>query len=294
MLCPRSSEAKECNNVAWSLRERDASAGVGRKCFPGLERVVMGDFGERWWYHIYHHHREDDHIKFSDGRIDSLPQYFINLPSVQHYCQSELFGPFALPCKNIRTPTPPKIVTYHMPVDLFEAFQDDPFLLPPVVLGAINRYVFPESAMTLVFPNEDENDINADDRFRLRSLIGLMERVKQLTLGDCDEPGPSEVPDRSDTVIEMYNYIERIKIESVTQARAIANDRYTAGPLHVLPLALLQQRLDDTRVPKDPKIYLKTLQEAEPCTACDFDFQAAGNDSPQRAVVIRPLVHLGT
>ena len=68
-----------------------------------------------------------------------VPLFLLGLPSVQHYCQRLPTGSFALPNHVIKVDSPPAIVTIHTPKMLSK---DGLIWLPPIVLGATNRYMF--------------------------------------------------------------------------------------------------------------------------------------------------------
>lgn len=137
-----SSIAKEADDVlyAWKLlNQAEAQAQAkgtkgGSVVMPKLRRVTMAPNQERLWNHVFDASRLD-HRKLSRP----LPLQLLSQPSVEHYCQSMLLGPLALPNGIIKLDNPPKVFTYHSKSTGPEAAEA---LRPPIVLGAINRHIY--------------------------------------------------------------------------------------------------------------------------------------------------------
>jgi hypothetical protein len=70
--------------------------------------------------------------------VSLLPQILVDLPNVEDYCQSDVYGPLALTAFTLKCSTPPKIFTHHprpiMPMCFCVR------TMVPIIIGSINRY----------------------------------------------------------------------------------------------------------------------------------------------------------
>jgi hypothetical protein len=249
---------------------------------PDLKRVCMTANGDQIWAT-----EPDDEPYARDLAISVLPFALLNTPSVDHYCQTSLCGPLALRSAIYAVDYPPRIATFHPVCPPLRSWHQE---LPTIVLGATNRYMFPQHHRSWG-PDEviqwlHEQDLT--DRI-FDPLIATLSRDRGVSVFDpsClhrDLPmvlGPSFTQrglrvddiaisdsDGNGTIIELYNYVRRYPIvdgESVTGAC----DPWL-GPLPECDLAPLPAILDSLLIPMwRGKVVLKNLEDCPPCSACD-------------------------
>lgn len=275
-------EADAWMEVADLLDERDEG---GKGGFGQLEAVVMGELGNSWWHDVYSASRRPEMLAYSAFEAQpSLARRFIQHKSVKHYCQSEMFGPFALPCATIKSPSPPEVVTYHMPLDFFGDFADLPDFVPPMIVGAVNRYIFPRPKLSIIQPGPgDQPTSHIDLVTLLRPIVAILRREHVIVLHGAEPPPSDREDDLSSTTVELYNYVERITMtrEEERRFRAAnpqmwaANTGSSAGE----SIRGLEEDLQRAHTKYSPKVFLKSLNEAPLCTACGLDCLAADPDA---------------
>jgi hypothetical protein len=77
----------------------------------------------------------------------------LDLPSVEQYCQSTIYGPLALTSAWYKPRYPPKTVTFH-PIETLDLLDST---RPSIIFGATNRYMFPHHHRT--FGSNDDIDL---------------------------------------------------------------------------------------------------------------------------------------
>jgi hypothetical protein len=182
----------------------------GNWLFPNLKKVAMTSIGDCSWGRM----RQDNTLDcvLGDNR---LPLSLLSLPSVEHYCQTSAVGPLSLSSDVVRPLHPPKIVTSHY------ALRETPWpyhTFEPIVLGAINRYIYcassrvgtpyPLTADLITSESSSMLDVIAVPLMTRHTVIQEIESTSR----DIDKaciPFTKEVPfdkvSLEGTYIEVYN-----------------------------------------------------------------------------------------
>ena len=192
-----------------------------------------------------------------------VPLFLLDLPSIQHYCQRLPTGPFALPNHVIKIDNPPAIVTIHTPKMLSK---DGLIWLPPIVLGATNRYMFrcEDELLCSIDAAEDKiADSVAQVLHRLQVMLG--ERPVLNVKNDTDfEYLSFPSVSLANTRIEIYNYIRYFNFVDVMDPFPKATDQ----PLDLAPIqSIFNERIGRWK----GKVFLKNSAECPPCSACGFE-----------------------
>jgi hypothetical protein len=200
--------------------------------------------------------------------FNRLPAYFLNLPNVEHYCQSTMVGPLSLNGDIYKLRNPPSIVTFH-PAQALQVFYG---YAPPIILGATNRYMFPREHRIFGPVPDIEILVTAGQLEHLLlpivHMVQARERVSVLE-DKADAPLAGVTARASvsilDTTIELYNYIRRFPL---------SDDNYPGGfetdipPLPASDLAPIQAALDARLGRWKGRVILKNDEECSPCSAC--------------------------
>jgi hypothetical protein len=214
--------ANKLRNCANQIRR---SARKGDNPFPLLKNVIMTGLGDSSWGCM----RGDYEFEcaYTHNRINIA---LLGLPSVQHYCQTSAMGPFSLPSQILKPLHPPKVVTFHY---AFPEITWPNHFKPPLVLGAINRYI--QASPTRIatpIPLEPAR-VDIDCPVLLANVYCVMagrdvviqELAPDSSLGSHpDIPGAALVPltqvSLDGTFIEFYNTIKNVEQKEVPMTSA--------------------------------------------------------------------------
>jgi len=225
-----------------------------------LARVVMTGVPETFPWGTF---RTD--FNFFDMMLEPpvLPLFLLDLPSVQHYCQTTPTGPLALPNAMIDITNPPKIVTIHPLVMLSES---GPKWLPPIVIGSINRLMFNGNAMILSQTDSGEDLSFEDVEEALIPVYAMLERpvIKATHNGPDWEFTTSSLASFGDTKIELYDFLRQSNRADDTQDPKHGGKR-PSNMAHVQ--SLFEERLGGWK----GKVFLKNKEDCPPCSACGFE-----------------------
>jgi hypothetical protein len=231
---------------------------------PGLKRVIMAQCDDTQWGTI-----PDDWGTTCSITASILPYALLDIPNVDHYCQTSLCGPLHLPHNAYRFRNPPKTVTFH-PV-FPQTFLANP--QPGLVLGAINRYMFPQhhhnfgSAEMVEAMNEDD-ELNRI----LAPILGCLSNrsyvsLPQVVTAPNHHGYPDAEADLAGTIFEFYNYARQNPILDEPPLDL----RFPSGSMSIPPcdLAPLQKRLEHRLPPEwKGKVFLKNIEDCPACSAC--------------------------
>jgi hypothetical protein len=263
------------------------------QAFANLERVIMTGAGDRSWgeqtadyklpFDQYHQLSWQDKLANDARKFDirPIPHFLIGLDTVKHYCQTALAGPLALANEILRPPNLPEIVTYHLPPRPIEAG-----ILPPMVPGAINRYVFQLCAHIRF--GEGNGDVERPEAVK-DILMPILEMLERRYRALCfDESHFDLLPIRpglvnfKDTIIELYGYTRHVQVH-IADGKAKFNMKRGANNLKGI-----QDQLDLLIAHWKGKVFLKNIEDAPPCSACGLDADAA-NPIDQRTVIMKEV-----
>lgn len=237
----------------------------GLTVFPSLRYVAMGGIGDL----VFNGPRAIDLEELNSDDFGNcykfLPHALIDLPTIQHYCQSVGYGPLSLPDLIIKPESSLKTITFHgwrMP--LFCRCEKHYEKHPPIILGAINRYYCPWP-MSIPTPM-DNGQFRQYACSMLEPIIAMFDRRVMMAHPVTGEPFPylKGVDDAlfENTVIEIYDFVRSID--------RICNK--TGLPVSVVPDTIVeafQKKLDSHLPPVwKGKVWLKKREEGPPCEAC--------------------------
>ena len=139
-------------NWATSLGMTRSGAIVKGPILPRLERIVLGSLHEpvgdyameRLLTSVEEHQRGRRTLAFS----------LLSMTSSKHYCQAMQMGLLCLR-HVVLVPTPPKVCTFHLP-PVYPELGFNTNL--PIVLGSINRYIFPKEVLITCTADGDVAD----------------------------------------------------------------------------------------------------------------------------------------
>jgi hypothetical protein len=191
------------NTVRLSIQE-------GNWLFPSLKKVAMTSIGDSSWGRMRQNVALDRTL--GDNR---LPLSLLSLPSVEHYCQTSAMGPLSLSDKIVRPLNPPKVVTSHY------ALPETPwpcYTFEPIVLGAINRYIYCASLrvgtpypLTADLITSESSSMLEGIAFFLMSRHKVIQEIEPTPrdIGKAGIPFTRDVPfdkvSLEGTYIEIYN-----------------------------------------------------------------------------------------
>lgn len=207
-----------------------------------------------------------------------LPHALLDLPSVQHYCQAVAYGPLSLPNRIIKPETPIISYTQHnrgapMLVPCRHCFRTH---LPPIILGATNRYYCDTSHIV-------SSAINLNHHLAalgsLSPILAMFNRP-DIIVADPDTGEPIPLGSRigskmyKGTTVEIYNFIRVVKIGFLTifdNAEAERGKSNMFGSRPPQSLSFFQEYLDRA-LPEiwRGKVKLMNREEAPDCEACGF------------------------
>lgn len=240
------------------------------QAFAKLERVIMTGYGDQSWGDF----SGDDSLPFDafpprslyhmfmgtprDYDIRPLPHFLLGLDSVKHYCQTCTGGPLALANEFLHPINTPDIVTYHMNSQSTSLEQ-----LPPIVTGALNRYIFAVTAH--IRWAEGNGDVETPE-----AVAGIVEPIKAMLFrgdhalcigGQTIDYHPfegAEVPIRN-TFVELYGFSRHVHHTKVVE---VGVDH---GPSN---LKGVQDQLDLVIGDWKGRVVMKNIEEAPLCSAC--------------------------
>jgi hypothetical protein len=222
--------------------------------FGSLNRICMTTTGDQSWGTHLQHHIVDQYFN-----IAWLPTALLNLPTVQHYCQSSMLGPLAIRNSGYRPTYPPKIVTYHYrhPYGFW-----DPNKRPPIVFGSINRFMSPNPFVVSI-PGGGDLRMVGGLREVFLPLLDMLDFLVPVSFQKGDDIISRYLDDESQidstiigTVLELYKFIE-------LRGRGSSAEN----------LASLQKALDAVLGPWTGKVILKDKSECPPCSACGYAYK---------------------
>lgn len=273
------SMVRECKDLSQAGRRLRHFITEGLSVLPNLRVVSMGGIGEP----IFNVQESKDFEKSLKSQPDGLDkivaQALLDLPTVQHYCQSVAFGPLSLPHKVIQPLSEINTYTQHQRGrPLFCTCADcHNNCSPPIILGAINRY---HSNTPNVIPYPFTSELADLMSTFLDPIIAMFSRQDVII---ADPVTGKPVPCRSDkyaelvkqTKIEIYNHV---RIYDLAFARTMLKFLHQyPDMIHTLPALSLSnvQSTLDAALPKRwrGRVILKDREVAPPCIACGFDFQ---------------------
>jgi hypothetical protein len=222
--------------------------------FGSLERICMTTTGDQSWGTHLQHHIVDQYFGHA-----WLPTALLNLPTAQHYCQSSMLGPLAIPNMGYRPTYPPKIVTFHYPHPY--GFWD-PNKRPPIVFGSINRFMSP-NPFVLHIPDGGNMRMVGGLREVFSPLLNMLDFFEPVSFQTGDEihsqylDNESQIdPTITGTILEVYNFID-------LRGRGSSAKN----------LAKLQKVLDTVLGPWTGKVILKEKSDCPPCSACGYAYK---------------------
>jgi hypothetical protein len=225
-------DADDMMNAGMSIR---VAIRKGLDVLPKLKRVVMmGEVDDRA---VVRHAR---HPK-------SISDVFLSLPSVEYYCQSSGIGPLSMSNAIYKPLHPPRVATFHLSRSTMMWRSE---LLPPIVIGATNRYIWsgPGGAGALRVESTSPIPASSITSDMVKAMIAVVHTLcARTTVLEQLQPGPDTtyaedfsytqtVPFNSvslnDTSIEIYNYVV-----NVIQTGPTVGSSLEKRP-HVHPLSL--------------------------------------------------------
>ena len=236
---------------------------------PRLERVVMGGIRKSLWTTYS--------FGYEYGAYDRrFAHVLIDLPSVKHYCQSVQVGPLSLPSGLLALDTPLETFTHHA----VPGHGPSPHLggMPPVVIGAINRYYF-SCNHTLVSMDGLDPLVSDKELFCILLLILQMyHKSVVLPARDTEPDHPNygiTTEAAQNTTIEVYDFIRHVRIHPPEVRPPWPFYHGKALELADRPaesLEMVQETLERLMQPEwKGRVRLKNREEAPPCAACDLD-----------------------
>jgi hypothetical protein len=252
----------------------------GITVLPNLQVVVTGGLGETVFNEPRAVMLEQLYSCHFDSTSKILPHALIDLPSVQHYCQTVAFGPFALPNRIIQ-PVSSNIQTYTQHERGEPMFSQcltlQSMRSPPVILGASNRY-YCYATKYVRYPLDPRMYYKGAESL-LRPIVAMLDRpvyTADPSTGEavqCKDVVNSDMT--KDTQVVIYNYIRLLEREKLQESSLEPVD-----PFHVIeslpPLNLLFfQAFLEHLLPEawKGKVRLANREEAPPCAGCGHDME---------------------
>jgi hypothetical protein len=232
---------------------------------PRLERVVMGGIRESIW--------TDYPLGYSLRCYDrKLANALIDLPTVRHYCQSFQVGPLSLPSGLLAVKSPLETFTYHAVPG--HGPSPHPGGMPPVILGAVNRYYF-SCNHTLVSMDGVNFNVSAQELYGILIMIIQMFQPTYMKPRKTVSGKHISTKDIRNTTIELYDFIRHVRIHPPEVKLAFPHTNGKAMGLADRPAESLEHLQDtlDSYVDEEwrGRVVLKNREEASPCQACDLD-----------------------
>lgn len=260
---------KQCAENATDILDARLN-GVSR--LDKVRTIIMGDAAKPAWVGEMVRINDAEYFNTAEHEMARLlPQILIDLPSVQHYCQSDVYGPLALIPLALKCSSPPTIFTHHprpiMPMCYC------PMVMPPIVIGCINRYYFGSPFTVIEGESLDSGSV--------KGLLGpilypleIRENVCMVEYRKEPKPVNEEQVSFTGTRLEFYDYI---RVVSLADDDPFPPFWRTLGycPRACRPsqsLSFFQKELDKALPRKwKGRIVLKNREDAPPCSACGLD-----------------------
>jgi hypothetical protein len=226
--------------------------------FVNLTRVIMTGVPDTFPWGL----TQDDFTHFHKVlELAQVPLFFLDLPTVKHFCQTRPTGPFALPGDTIEILHPPDIVTIH-PHSMLQA--NGPSWLSPIVLGCTNRLMFRNAVLVGSLTDRGE-ELLEEDVAPLFDVIYTMLARPVLLITNCDDQDPpARPPWLGNTKVELYNYIRQVNETNLTGNPNL--DRYLPSDL-----THIQSLFDEQLGRWKGVVIFKNWEECPPCSACGFE-----------------------
>lgn len=234
----------------------------------GLRILCLGDIPNVTWS-MPDARRADTQTGQSRRGHDDPPiaRLLVDLPNVEHVCQSVRFGPYAFDYSihNAR----------YKRLDIFSWHPKFPALrcactveMGPMILGAINRYYYPCLFAVENVPAAEWNP--SEEAARIARLVECISCVNIID-GHIHLAGsPPQRFDLGKTKLEFYDYIRYVDpVPGLNTEDEGRNDRASRP---ATSLARIQALLDEC-LPEcwRGRVILKDREDAPPCTACGLD-----------------------
>jgi hypothetical protein len=230
----------------------------------GLRVLCLGDIPNVTWS-MPDARKADTYTGQSHRGPDDPPiaRLLVDLPSIEHVCQSVRFGPYAFDYSihNARYKT----------LDIFSWHPKSPAVrctctveMGPMVLGAVNRYYYP-----CLFAVENVPAVEWDPSEEAARIARLVECILCVNIID----GHVHLP----TKLEFYDYIRYV--DPVPGLKTEDEDRTDRACRPATSLARIQALLDEC-LPEcwRGRVVLKDREDAPPCTACGLDVMEQWED----------------
>jgi len=248
LLCP----------AAEALRGTVDSISESQGAFSCLERVIMTREAESFPWGVI----QQEFLNFNNVfDPPPIPLLLASLPSVKHYCQQSPIGLLALPNRILKIEHPPEIVTVHHP-GLF--VETGALWLPPIVLGATNRYMC--NGINLLLSSDKPGTIlpPEDIAHYLEPLKVMLNEIPVLHVESNESKTvPFDSVSLKDTKVEIYDYIRHCTVSGP------GLDINTIKR-HPTDLSRVQSILDEKIGRWKGKVFLKNREDCPPCSACGF------------------------
>lgn len=255
------------NALTADVAKHLAGMSPSQPIMPRLERVVMGGIRESLWtnyplgYALRCYNRK-------------LAEVLIDQPTVRHYCQSIQVGPLSLPSGLLAVTSPLKTFTHHA----VPGHGPSPHFggLPPVIIGAVNRYHF-SCNHTLVSMDGIDPEISAKELYAILVMVMHMFQPTHLRSAKGRKTcGSFITPEEAhETTIEIYDFIRHVQIHPPLVKPPFPYFNGKALGLADRPaesLESIQESLDSYMDSMwKGRVLLKNREEALPCEACDLD-----------------------
>jgi len=229
---------------------------------PRLERVVMGGIRETVW------------TKYLPGYMlrcynRDIPQLLIDLPTVRHYCQSTQVGPLSLPSGLLSVDSPLETFTHHV----VPGHGPSPHVggMPPIVIGAINRYYFSCNhilvSMDGIRPVESTQQV-----YGIMTLLLEMFHPRHLCTDRIEAYDPEAA---AVTTVEFYDFFRHVRIHPPELRPEFPFYGVNHMELANRPAESLQTLQDSLDAYLEEhwrgRVILKNREDAPACAACDLD-----------------------
>jgi len=259
-----------------ALRMREAIRN-GMNVMPSLKRVVMTGAVDN--------ERNIEEQYVAKGMGDVL----LSLPSVGYYCQSSALGPLSMSNTISQPLHPPRIAIFHLSRSS-KIWKSS--LYPPIVVGAINRYIFSgglrlESPRPLI-PSDITAEL-ADAMFAIVNMLCMRNWVeKQTAPGGFvllveDSSTRNRIPFSSaflnDTKIEIYNWIVNVIGADPNVIESLEKKPERIHPLSRDVCETIERLLDDRIGPWRGKVILRNADDVPACPACAYDGPIPTNET---------------
>jgi len=252
---------------------RSLESSTAHEVFPDLRQVVLGDADKLAFCENTAYLRD-----ITTGRLAPLPMALIDIPSVEHVCQSMSFGPFALPGKEFVKPKHAiKTFTYH-----FRPHQTNkPATDPPLVIGAVNRYIFKGGITVKTWLKRTEPDRILGGIY----MLILKKHILQIHGDESREYRPLSQSDIDSTTIEIYDFVRSYDAAPPSENEEARRSHVYDGGREMGDVATIQRWIDGMIGGFKGRIVYKDREDCPVCPACGYDWLAEQRESMIRVAV---------